>query len=878
MQRICKKIISAACLWTSVRHWRLHPLSLVMGVWLGGGVHPVWAKDYFDPAFLNNDGQSAPVDLAAFESEGNIVEGNYLVDIYLNQKFMTNREVRFSKNSAGMVRPELTPTDLGDMGVGVSRIPLLKDLPPTEPVNDVSSVIPHARTDFDQPMLRLNISVPQADMDKQGGTVDPKLWDNGIPAILLNYNINGSKSWSNRQDFNGNNFTGGTQNLFSSVNGGVNAGPWRLRSWMTYSSSSSSTSGQSTNSRYVQMNNTYLQRDVQALRGSLSLGEISTGGDIFDSIPFRGAKLVSNTDMLPQSQRGFAPVLSGIANSNALITVTQHGNVIYQTNVAPGPFRISDITSVGSAGDLVMTVTEEDGSQHVSTQAYSTLPVMQRPGGIEYEVSMGRFYNGSGFTNGSRTPPFVQGTLVYGLPNYTSLYGGLVASSDYQSLALGTGLSLGHFGAFSADVLGSKTTLPGQNSSSNGAAFRARYSKSMLTTGTTFDLAAYRYATKNFYSFVDANTAGYQLNTDLPPWLADKKRSSWQINLTQRLDKWGAISLRGNRDEYWGSERVITGVSAGFGSSIKGIGYNISYNVSRRESALEGTWPIDRQMSLSVSVPFSLFSTSEQARSMTASYTMNRDTQGRVSNSTGIGGGLFDGKASWNASQGWNNQGEGSSGNLGIGYSGTVGNMSIGYGYSKGSRTVNASMMGGMVVHRNGVVLSPSLGDSVALISAPGAAGVKVSNGSSRTNRWGYAVTPYIQNYQRNVITLDPSTLPDGADILTSSVNVYPTKGAVVEAKFKTRIGQQAMLVLNYAGKPVPFGAVASINEADGQHSSIVGDSGMVYLSGLPQTGEVSVQWGRAADQQCKVSYDLSAPGKKDAEAVNIVQKELICQ
>lgn len=54
--------------------------------------------------------------------------------------------------------------------------------------------------------------------------------------------------------------------------------------------------------------------------------------------------------MLPSSMRGFAPEINGIAQSNARITVSQNGNVVYQTYVAPGPFSIKDLYPTGSSG------------------------------------------------------------------------------------------------------------------------------------------------------------------------------------------------------------------------------------------------------------------------------------------------------------------------------------------------------------------------------------------------------------------------------------------------------------------------------------------------------------------------------------------------
>lgn len=49
----------------------------------------------------------------------------------------------------------------------------------------------------------------------------------------------------------------------------------------------------------------------------MTLGDSSTDADVFEGIPFRGAMLASDDDMLPESLRGYAPVVRGIARTNA---------------------------------------------------------------------------------------------------------------------------------------------------------------------------------------------------------------------------------------------------------------------------------------------------------------------------------------------------------------------------------------------------------------------------------------------------------------------------------------------------------------------------------------------------------------------------------
>ncbi|CAI2536154.1 Outer membrane usher protein fimD precursor [Serratia proteamaculans] len=157
----------------AVRIPRLHPLFVALVV-LGGLPGEVLARDYFDPAFLGTSGEA--VDLSQYESADSTPEGTYLVDIYLNQTLMTTRQVRFEKDDKGNVNPLLTMKELEDMGVAVSRIPTMKSLPPEKPVGDLSALIPSATMRLDLSQLRLNISVPQADMDSRVGGCGMKVF------------------------------------------------------------------------------------------------------------------------------------------------------------------------------------------------------------------------------------------------------------------------------------------------------------------------------------------------------------------------------------------------------------------------------------------------------------------------------------------------------------------------------------------------------------------------------------------------------------------------------------------------------------------------------------------------------------------------------
>lgn len=825
---------------------------------VSAGSFPVFcAESYFDPALLNLPAGTDPaqIDLSAFSEPGQVPAGRYVVSLSVNREDAGQREIVFTADSQGNVTPDITPALLAEAGVNTGAIPRLKDLAPETKIDDLAAFIPDARVEFDMAKLRLNLSIPQTAMRTDyRGYIDPALLDQGITALLLNYQVNAGRQWFSA---GGSGQKSQNSNVFANLNGGVNLDVWRLRSTFTYNNSEMTATGQTTRSVYTAFSNTRLMRDLQQWGAEFLAGESSTGNDVFDSIPFKGIKIATNEQMLPASLRGFAPDIRGTAQSNARITVRQNGNIIYQTYVAPGPFNIKDLYATGSEGDLEVSVTEEDGTTRTFTQAFSVLPVMLRPGGMKYEVTAGQ-YNG-GLTTGSKAADFVQTTLIYGLPHSVTLYGGGLAAKQYKTVMAGTGISLGQFGAISADITHSSAQLP--QTTAKGQSYRLRYSKNLLETGTSVDLTALRYSTENYYSFADFNQAGYQLKKDMAPWLGVRRRSSFQTYINQSLGEMGSIYLQGTRDDYWGTEQTVTSLGAGYSNSFRGVNYNLNYSISRTQG--DGNWPENRQISLSVSVPFSIFSHQPLLQDIQSSFQITRDNHGRTYQQAGISGRLPDSPLTWQLTESGDNQSQQSS-SLNLGYQGERGYLGGGYSYSRDYRSVNLNANGGALLHSGGLTLSRFTGSSVALIEAPDAEGTQLNGGNATVDSGGYAVVPYLIDYSRNTVSLDVSTLPDDVASQETSVNLYPTKGAVVKANFKTRKGYQALITLQ-SSTTIPLGAVAVVTGETGknalpaeQNTGIVGDNGQVYLSGLPETGSVQVKWGNDISQQCHGHFSLA--------------------
>lgn len=807
------------------------------------------AESYFDPGLLMHGSgiDVSQLDLNDFANSNTLTPGEY--DVMVNVNLIPSGEfnIAFDKQSDGQITPVFTVGELKKLGVNTSALPKLRDLSEDAKVEKLSDYIADATITFDPQTLTVNLSVPQIAMVPNfAGYVPPELRDDGVTALVMDYVLNYS---NNRQLAQHHQKSSTSDSLFANLNAGINMGAWRLRTSYLYNYNKSSGSSSSSDSS---LTNTYVYRTINAIKSTLRAGEISTGGNIFDSIPMKGATLKSNPQLDPSSMQGFAPVVEGFANTNATVTVRQNGSVVYQTFVAPGRFIIRDIPASGLAGDMEVTVEEEDGKQTVFTQAYSSLPMMERQGSYNYEVSAGR-YNG-GITVGSERKTFALGSFSVGLPYNITTYGGLLVSNGYNSVVGGIGLSLGVLGALSTDVTHSDAKFSEKNL--KGQSYRIRYSKSLLSTGTSFDLTALRYTTENFYSFSDYNNAGYTLKDGLAPWTGSRQRYSFQTSINQSFDSYGSLSLRASKNTYWGGQSSNTSVGMSYNNNFRGVSYSLSYMVDRVKS-YNNSWPENRVVSFDVSVPLSLLTNSEMAQTMSARYGVSVDNHGDMRHQAGLTGSAMNSRFSYGLYQNYDSRNSNYGGSVNGTYSGNNATLSTGYSYSDTNRSMNGTLSGGLVAHSDGVTLSPNVGDTIAIITADGAKGAALSMGA-QFDRFGNAVIPQLASNTANQISVNVNTLPDDITFKDTSMMVYPTEGAVIKRHFKTKVGYQAMVNLTSSGKMPPFGAIATLVAEDSDdndiNTGIVGSNGQLYMSGLPDTGRIHIQWGGDAGQ-CTVNY-----------------------
>lgn len=791
------------------------------------------AEDYFSPDFIETRSDTPrDIDISRFSKTDGQVPGNYHVNVYLNGNYIESRDITFIGNDSDLA-PQLTHAEYVKWGVKPNAQPGWMAVKDASTIDNIGDLLPGSRVSFLFDEMKLELSIPQEYLQRDPrGSVSPDRWDDGLNMMFLNYTFsaaNGHGSGDSRTD------------SYLNLRSGINVGPWRLRNYSTYSNNDGTT-------RWNTIS-TSLERDIKTLKSQLRIGDGYTQSGVFDSVNFRGAQLYSDESMLPESVRGFAPVVRGIAQSNAQVTIRQGGNIIWQSYVPPGPFVIDDLYPTAASGDLEVAVREADGAVHQFIQPFSAVPVMQREGQFKYALAAGKYRAAN---SKDKEPEFVQATVSYGLPWDTTIYGGTLTSGEYQSGALGIGKGFGDFGSLSFDTTFAHSQMP--DKTENGVSFRAQYGKDFASTGTSFSLMGYRYSSSGFRDFQEANgdVNIYHQGSDAQmagnDWRYERnKRSKAQVALNQRLGGWGNLNLSAWQQDYWGGDKEQS-LNLGYNTSIHDINYGLNYSYSR------GPWHTenDHIVSLTMQIPFSRFLPDSW---MTAS--VNGNKKGDTTSQVGLSGSaLQERNLNWNVQQGYNSKGADVMGSAAMDYKGSHGQYQLGYHYSRDNRQISAGAMGGIVVHPYGVSATQPLGETMALVKADNAADVKVVNNSGiYTDDKGFAVVPYVTPYRQNNVSLDTASLNKNTDVLNDTRTVVPTKGALVLADYPTVTGYKIMLQLS--GHEIPFGATASIKHHDNVPEGIVDERKRVWLNGAPEKGIVEVTW---TGGRCQASYQLAKP------------------
>ncbi|WP_447881787.1 outer membrane usher protein [Serratia fonticola] len=812
---------------------RLQAVGLCVSLALGTQMTVVYAADdiQFNTDVLDvNDRKN--IDLSQFSRGGYIMPGTYGMVVHINKNDLPEQPIPFyaPKEEPNGSRACISKALANDLGFKEDVLKELTWWHDGECLDEGSVPGMEVRGDLATSALYLNI--PQAFLEYSDENWDPpSRWDEGIPGLLLDYNLNGR---SQRQQRDGSN----TQTLSGNGTAGANLGAWRLRADWQANLERQTGSGQASRQQ-LDWSRYYAYRAVPSLRSKLTVGEDYLDSGMFDSFRFAGVSLISDDNMLPPNLRGYAPEVVGVAKTNAKVVISQQGRVLYETTVASGPFRIQDINDSVS-GELNVRVEEQDGSVQQFVVNTASIPYLTRPGSVRFKLAAGK---PSDWEHHSRGPIFGTGEFSWGVSNGWSLYGGALAGGDYNALSLGIGRDLMLLGALSFDATQSRARLPQEGGTLSGGSYRLSYSKNFDEYDSQVTFAGYRFSEQDFMSmseYLDARYYGTRTGNG---------KEMYTVTFNKHFRDWGLSSyINYSHQTYWdrpANDRYNLTVSRYFDA---GRFHNLSLSLSAYRNSYSGAK--DDGAYLSLSMPW--------GANATVSYntTVNRnDTTHQVGYSDRI-----DEHNTYQLRAGSSRSGANINGYYN--HEGDKARMSANASYQENRYSaVGMSLQGGMTMTAEGGAMHRvgMAGGTRMLIDTQGVPDVPVRGygRSSRTNAWGKAVIGDVSSYYRNKASIDVNKLGDNAEATKSVVQATLTEGAIGYRKFDVIAGAKAMAVIKLAdGSEPPFGA--TVMNARKQETGIVNDGGSIYLSGINAGDAMTVHWGGAA--QCEVRMPTLLP------------------
>jgi len=764
---------------------KLCPLAMfVCGVLISGTqVNKISAQE-LDLSFLQGGNQLNTKAWAQFNNK--YVPGHYLTDISVNDKNQDKHVL------------DILPQDSNALCLNQGWLEAAGVMIKPEFYQSVFNVKrqcyvlsnePNTKVEFDFSTQSLAFSIPQAGLKKKAE--EHYDWDYGTSALRLNYNFNGSVN-ENSTD------------IYASSGATVNVGEWIVNSSMSVTPEKS------------EMNIASATHAVRMLKSDLTVGKTYGGSALTGGASMLGISLSSNSAMAP-NDIGYTPIFTGIAKTNARVSLTQNGSTVYSEMVPPGPFVIDDVNLLNS-GDVTMTVTEVNGSKTTKLFPLTVVANMLSPGDYTYDFHVG--VRDDGHQDKSMHGLFSAISLGYGFDGFT-LGSSLLIHQDYFSGGIEGIGGLGNFGTLSAKTVYMFAKYNKQSRSASKYSFT--YAKTFNEL-TNIQITDTQYTNENYIEFSSFNPWEFTSDSRL------KQKNQYTFSVGQRLNSRYGVSISGWQRTYWQQYGRQLGASISISASFDRFSLSLANSYSKAERNSDSY-----NVSASISVPFEI-----SGKHISSYATVNSGLDGTSSLTTGISSSLTD-NIDYSVSAGWTHPDGEPSYSLMSSYQGNkvLGNITV----SKyGRNTTGSASIGGSVIilpEQRDIIFSRNTTGTIAIANIKDTAGVKFSQSPYVTNSKGNAVIP-VSSYSNNQVTLDGATLPLDTELMSTNKTIVPTDGAVVYMPFQSiKIKRYLLQITDKQGLFVKNGQWAETET--GIPLGFITQNGVLFISSIDKPTSINI-------------------------------------
>ncbi|MBF7696144.1 fimbria/pilus outer membrane usher protein [Acinetobacter rathckeae] len=785
------------------------------------------------------------IDLSAFNVENTVPVGVYVLGVGLNDQYLGQTNIRFWQPD--LKKPAVLCVDQALL----EKIGLKNDVRSKlsqKPCVSLSDISPDAKYSYDDANQALSLTIPLALLvERPVGYISPRLFDQGVTAGYLTYNYN--HYGNNNQSIN-------TDSNYLGLTGGINIAGFNYRHMGSFESSNNRLT------HYVSSLNV-LSRDITALNSRLSLGDFTTNAYYMSSYLIRGVELSNDSSMRPWSVQSYAPTISGVANSNALVSIFQNGQKIYERTVPVGPFDIRDLTTLATNGDLTVQVTEQSGQKHSFIVPMQGMTNLVRVGQFNYNFALGRYK----LERKVLDENLAQGTLEYGISNNFTLHGGSTLSNHYQGYLLGGGVN-SLFGGMTFDVEQGNADLDGTKK--NGQKYKLTYRYSFMPLNLSLNVSTQQ-LTQGYISF--ANTVSLLNSNQLTQdevdnfYLTYRLKAQTSITLRQQFKAgWGALYLTGTRSQYWNDQQSYNQYTLGYSNHYKKLNYSI--NVAQTQTVSSEA---NRSIYASLSFPLSW---KDKNTNVNNTLQHSNTTDMFATGLSGTAGEQNQMTYALNASR--DDTQRQSTINASMNYLLPQTNVGFTVAKANSQRQYGVSLQGGVVAHPYGVTLTNNLSDTFTIIHAQDAVGAEVVNAwGVRLDRFGNAIYPVVDPYHINTLSINSKDLPLDVVIENNQSQVIPRRYSSTLLTFDTKKTSNILLNVHTAKQEqIPMGV--EVKTKDNTTVAVMGQSNQLFVESEQSLKQpLTLRWGVVNQQVCVIPASDTkvnkASSKKQFQVIDVV-------
>lgn len=522
--------------------------------------------------------------------------------------------------------------------------------------------------------------------------------------------------------------------------------------------------------------NTQFFRDFPESMATLTVGDsFSAYSPWARTVAYAGVCYASKFATQPSFISTPLPGITGQASQPSTVDVYVDNVKRLSQPVAAGPFAIQNVPVISGQGEIRMVVTDVLGRQQVITESYIRSSQLLRAGVTDFTYEAGTVRLNYGIKSNQYRSFFADASYRRGLSDTLTLEARIETQLGTETAGLGAIYALRDVGIFSGGMAGS------MDGGRPGELLYAGYSRAQRTFGFATQLQV-------------ASASFRQLG------LLEDQRAT-KLLLQAQVSK---------------SLGRLTSAAAGYlrrdgrtEPNVQALTASLNLRLHRAFLTVGGTYSLltPRPYGLSVALIVPL---GERTIAMATgdSSPGSRTAAVEVSRSIPLGPGYGYRVRSTNLDQQKNE--------AAFYYQNNAGSYGVEASEGDGGTSVRLLERGSFVLLHRHLMVSRWLSDSFGVVEVPNAKGIPVyvnNQVMAKTDRWGFALLPWLVAYNRNSVRLDDAALPVDVNVDLEERMVVPMARSAAFVRYQpASVGGATLILTGPGGRPVPQGAMVTVN------------------------------------------------------------------